>query len=132
MNGINNHPGYCLESIPQPVDTLSTGAKAEWKRLAPTIFKLQTARPADLRSLELLCEILADITVLQQTIRTDGILIKTGTNSQKCHPAQKSLEAARRQAHRLLDQFGCIPGSKAKRAQKFNAYTHKMRYGEQT
>ena len=62
MNGINNHPGYCLESIPQPVDTLSTGAKAEWKRLAPTIFKMQTARPADLRSLELLCEILADIT----------------------------------------------------------------------
>ena len=129
MTDIQNHPAFCLGSVPLPVDTLSPGAKAEWKRLAPTIFEMQTARPADLRTLELLCEILADITVLQGIIRADGILIKTGTNSHKTHPAQKSLESARRQAHRILDQFGLVPGSKAKMVSKVNAHSLRHRYG---
>jgi P27 family predicted phage terminase small subunit len=98
MTDTNNHPAYRLESIPEPPDTLSAGAKQEWKVLSPIIYELQTARPADLRTLELLVELLADINTLQETVRTDGVLIGTGTESYKTHPAQKSLEIARRQA----------------------------------
>jgi len=126
---ITNHPAYRLESIPEPPDTLSVGAEREWKAILPVIFELQMARPADLRTLELLCEILADINTLQQTVRRDGILIHTGTESYKCHPAQKSLEVARRQAQNLLDKFDLVPGSSACRADKFEAGPHKYRYG---
>ena len=126
---ITNHPAYRLESIPEPPDTLSAGAGQEWKAIVPVIYELHTARPADLRTLELLCEILADINTLQETVRRDGILIGTGTDSYKTHPAQKSLEVARRQAQNLLDGFGLTPGSKACRVDKFEAGPHKFRYG---
>ena len=124
-----HHPAYRLESVPLPPDTLSEGARKEWKELAPVVYEMQTARIADLRAFQLLTEILADISKLEETIRADGILIKTGTNSYKTHPAQKSLEAARRQAQRLLDQFGLVPGSKARRVDKFHLGSHKRRYG---
>jgi len=126
---ITNHPAYRLESIPEPPDTLSVGAEQEWKAIVPVIYELQTARPADLRTLELLCEILADINTLQETVRRDGILIGTGTDSYKTHPAQKSLEVARRQAQNLLDKFDLVPGSSACRVDKFEAGPHKYRYG---
>ena len=125
---ISNFPAYRLESVPEPPDTLSAGAEQEWKAIAPVIFDLRTARPADLRTLELLCEILADISTLQETIHKDGILIGTGTDSYKTHPAQKSLEVARRQAQNLLDKFGLVPGSGARRAAKFEPGTHKHLY----
>jgi P27 family predicted phage terminase small subunit len=129
MTDTNNHPAYRLESIPEPPDTLSAGAKQEWKVLSPIIYELQTARPADLRTLELLVELLADINTLQETVRTDGVLIGTGTESYKTHPAQKSLEIARRQAQKLLALFGLAPGSGARRVNKFEAGPHKSRYG---
>jgi P27 family predicted phage terminase small subunit len=126
---ISNHPGYRLESSPEPPDTLSEGAKQEWKAIVPVIYELRMARPADLRTLELMCEILADIDTLQETIRRDGILIGTGTESYKTHPAQKSLEVARRQAQNLLDKFGLVPGSKARRADRFYESSHKHKFG---
>jgi P27 family predicted phage terminase small subunit len=129
MTDINNHPAYRLESIPEPPVTLSAGAKREWNAIVPVIFELQTARPADLRSLELLVELLADINILQEIVRKDGVLIGTGTDSYKTHPAQKSLEVARRQAQNLLALFGLVPGSSARRISKFEAGPHRSRYG---
>jgi P27 family predicted phage terminase small subunit len=129
MTDINNHQAYRLESIPEPPGTLSEGAKREWKAIVPVVFELQTARPADLRSLELLVELLADINTLQDIVRKDGVLISTGTDSYKTHPAQKSLEVARRQAQNLMALFGLVPGSSARRISKFEAGPHKSRYG---
>ena len=125
---ITNHPAYRLESIPEPPAALSECGKQEWNAIVPVIYELQTARPADLRTLELLCEILADINTLQETVRKDGILIGTGTDSYKTHPAQKSLEVARRQAQNLLDGFGLVPGLRARRVGKYEAGPHNARY----
>ena len=124
---ISNHPGYRLESVPEAPDTLSAGGKREWKAIVPVIFEIRTARPADLRTLELLCEILSDISTLHAVIRKDGILIGTGTDSYKTHPAQKSLEVARRQAQNLLDKFGLVP--EGNQARKFYASNHKNIFG---
>ena len=73
MTDSNNHPAYQLEAVPVPPDALSNAARQEWITLATTLFELKTARPADLRILELLCELLAEITLLQETIRR-GVL----------------------------------------------------------
>ena len=111
-----------------PPDTLSEGANKEWKVLAPIIFQIQTATPADLPSLEMLCEIRADIRSLEETIKSEGYTIEAGSGGRKSHPGLQSLAAARRQSQNLLDKFGLVPGSKARRARKFFASQHKNLY----
>ena len=124
-----NHPAYRLPAVPIPPDTLSEGAREEWKRIAPVIYELQTARIADLQALALLCEILADVKALQKTIQREGWTIEAGSGGRKCHPAAKELAGARRHAQRLLDLFGLVPGSQATRKGKFEPGPHKFRYG---
>ena len=125
---ISNHPAYRLESVPEPPDTLSEGAKQEWKAIAPVIFELRTARPADLSTLGLLCEILADIRALETTVRSEGYTV-TSSGGPKPHPGLRALETARHQAQNLLDKFGLVPGSKARRADQFYEFNHKHKYG---
>ena len=126
---IVNHPGFRLESVPVPPETLSDGGKQAWKALAPLIYQMQTARPADLPALELLCEIKADIHSLEQVIKAEGYTIEAGSGGRKAHPALQSLTAARRQAQNLLDTFGLVPGSKARRANKFSEGNYQHGYG---
>jgi P27 family predicted phage terminase small subunit len=130
MNEPQNHPAYQLSEIPEPPDTISEGGRQEWQTVAKTVFELRTARPADLRLLELLCEILADISALQETIRRDGFTVEAGSGGRKGHPGLASLEKARRQAHTLLDQFGLVPGTYTRKAPKFEPGPHKYRYGD--
>jgi P27 family predicted phage terminase small subunit len=129
MTAPNKHPAYRLSEIPEPPDGISEGARQEWHSLAKTIYELRTARPADLRLLELLCEILVDISVLEKTIRIDGYTVEAGSGGRKGHPALASLEKARRQAQTLLAQFRLVPNPKARQAPEFSAYNHKRNYG---
>jgi len=103
------HVGNSLQTVPLPPDSLSEGARREWTTIAPVIFELHTGRPADLRTLELLCEILADIRSLEGAIRADGYTIQGGSGGAKANPALRNLEASRRQAQMLLDRFGLMP-----------------------
>jgi phage terminase small subunit len=90
-----DHPGNQLKAIPPAADTLSEGARQEWQTLAPIIFQLKTGRPADLRILELLCEILADIRSIEAAVRSEGYTV-TSSGGPKPHPALRSLESNRR------------------------------------
>jgi P27 family predicted phage terminase small subunit len=128
MTEPHEHPAYRLSEIPEPPEGISEGARQEWNSLAKTLFELRTARPADLRLLELLCEILADISALEETIRTDGYTVEAGSGGHKGHPALASLEKARRQAQNLLDQFGLVPGTHTLKAPEYHAYNHKRNY----
>ena len=105
---MKNHPGNSLKSSPQAPDSLSVGARSEWETLAPIIFKLGTGRPADLRSLELLSEILADIRGLEEIVRSAGYTV-TSSGGPKPHPGLRSLETARRQAQNLMEKFNLLP-----------------------
>ena len=113
--------GITATERPEPPKGLTDEQAVEWRAVVDRM-------PADLRTLELLVELLADINTLQETVRTDGVLIGTGTESYKTHPAQKSLEIARRQAQNLLALFGLVPGSSARRISKFEAGPHKFHY----
>jgi P27 family predicted phage terminase small subunit len=123
-----NHPAYRLEQLPEPPDSLSQGARQQWKVLMPTIFELGTARPADLPAIAMLCEIYADINRMEEILRTEGFTVEAGSGGIKSHPATKCLEGARRQAQQLMDQFGLLPGSMAHQAPKINEYRWRRHY----
>ena len=123
----SKHPGYRLSELPPPPDTLSQGARAEWVAVLPVIFELRTGRPADLRLLELLCEILADTRGLEAAVRQEGFSVES-SGGLKPNPSLRSLENARRQAQHLLDRFG-LAGCGGGQAPKFNEPNHKYKYG---
>ena len=123
-----DHPAYRLDSVPVPPDALSVGAEQQWLTLAPLIYEMQTARIADLPTLELLCEIKADVHSLEEAVRDEGYTIEAGSGGRKAHPAMQTLTAARRQAQNLLDKFGLIPGSKARRAEKYSEWHYEQYY----
>jgi P27 family predicted phage terminase small subunit len=66
---------------------------------------------ADLRTLALLCEALAQEAELRATLRREGMLIDAGT-SRKAHPAARGLEAVRASCTKLLTEFGLSPRSR--------------------
>jgi P27 family predicted phage terminase small subunit len=123
-----NHPAYRLEQLPKPPDSLSQGARQQWKDFVPTIFELGTARPADLPAIVMLCEIQADIALMEETLRAEGYTTEAGSGGRKSHPIVKGLEAARRQSQQLMDQFGLLPGSMAHQAPKINEYRWRRHY----
>ena len=56
--------GERLTEPPQAPDSLSRGAKQEWKTLAPVLVELGTVCRGDLRAFEQLCETLAALVSL--------------------------------------------------------------------
>ncbi|HJS89381.1 MAG TPA: phage terminase small subunit P27 family [Steroidobacteraceae bacterium] len=95
-------------TIPDPPAHLTELARPEWLRLAPPICAQRTLAETDLRSLELLCEVLGTANQAQATLAKEGLTIRSG-DSVRAHPAVKILEGARAQATRLLIEFGCTP-----------------------
>ena len=98
-----------LARCPVPPATLSEAGAAEWKRLAPTAHKLGTLAAADLRSFELLCEVLATERQAREVVGREGMTIATSDGGSKAHPGIKAMEVARNQAARLLESFGLTP-----------------------
>jgi len=121
------HPGYRLSEPPPPPTTASEGAKQEWEDIVPIIYQLRTGRPADLRLIELACEMLADVRGLEAVIRKEGYTV-TSSGGPKPHPALRSLEIARRQAQQLLDKFG-LAGSGGRKAPEYHGPSHKHKFG---
>ena len=110
--GIMRYPKYALIDVPPPPDSAREASQREWRRLAPIVFKLGYTTPADLRALELLCDVLATTKELEAVIAEEGALIDAGSGGKKAHPALRILESARKQAHVLLRDFGLTPSSR--------------------
>ena len=117
-----NHTGFRFEEMPEIPAGLSDGALKHWNNLMPVIFELGTARPTDIPALVMLCEMRADLDLLQDTIRKEGITTVAGSGGRKAHPAMRSLEVARRQVLSLLDQFGLLAGSFPHKQPKYSNY----------
>ena len=101
-----------LQEPAPPPDTLSAGARKEWLALMPVSVELQTITRADLRAFEQLCEVLNTVSQLQALVKAEGHLIDAANGGKKANPAVRSLETARNQALRLLEQFGLTPKSR--------------------
>lgn len=117
--------GYAFLEMPDPPESLSTGARAHWDELIPTIFDLKTARPADIPVLILLCEARADVDALQATLRKEGFTTESAAGSKKSHPAVRSLENARSEVLGLMDRFGLTPGY-TQQAPAYSGHLHEL------
>ena len=102
------HPLNSLQTIPEPPVTISEAARQEWLALIEPVVHVERTRPVDLRSFELLCEIMADIRGLEATLRKEGYSVKS-SGGPKPNPCIRTLENARRQALSLLAKFGILP-----------------------
>lgn len=98
-----------LSRAPTPPAGLSEAAAAEWRRLAPSAVSIGTLTLADLRAFELLCETLAAEREARSTLQREGMSTSTGDGGRKPHPAVRVAESARRDAARLLADFGLTP-----------------------
>ena len=118
---------FRLEQIPEAPESLSSGAREHWDELIPIIFELKTARVCDIPALILMVEARADLNALQDTLRREGFTTESAAGSKKTHPAQRSLENARRQVETMLDRFGLIPGSFPRKAPDYQSYVEHWR-----
>jgi P27 family predicted phage terminase small subunit len=105
--------GTRLTEPPSPPHSLSPFALREWRTLAPLCVELGVLTRADLRALELLCQVLATEAELRALLEKEGLLIPGAGGNSKSHPAVKMLESTRSQAHRLLADFGLTPRSRS-------------------
>lgn len=119
---LDSKTNFRLESIPEPPETLSAGARGHWDELMPIIFDLGTARVADIPALIILCEARSDLDALQETLRRDGFCTESAAGSKKSHPAVKSLENSRHQVEHQMDRFGLLPGIYTQKARDYTAY----------
>ncbi len=101
-----------LQATPRPPAGLDPTAAAEWKALAPLLVSSGVLTAADLRTLRLLCETLADVAALAATIKAEGLTIESATGARKAHPALNALGTSRALAHRMLSDFGLSPRSR--------------------
>ena len=102
------HPLNSLQTYPDAPATISEAGRQEWQALIKPVVLVKHTREVDLRSFELLCELLADIRGLEAAIHADGYCVES-SGGPKANPALRSLESARRQAVSLLARFGILP-----------------------
>jgi P27 family predicted phage terminase small subunit len=105
---VQNAGERLIEQLEAP-DSLSDGGKVEWDALMPVLVDMGVLTLADLRTLALLCETLATVTELENTVQSEGFTIPAATGGHKAHPALRSLETTRNAAHRMLGDFGLHP-----------------------
>lgn len=102
-------PGAVLTEPPEPPSHLSPAAKAEWRRLAPSLVALRTARGVDLCAFELLVNTLVHVQKAQTQLDEEGFTIPLKNGGCKTHPAVQIVEKGRAQTQRLLHELGMTP-----------------------
>jgi P27 family predicted phage terminase small subunit len=101
--------GDRLLSSPPPPKYLSRGAKTQWRRVVPAIFRLGVLTEADVTALALLSETLATAEEARVIVDREGFAVSTADGGAKPHPAARIMETARSQVLQLFDRFGLSP-----------------------
>jgi P27 family predicted phage terminase small subunit len=105
--------GERLVHTPPPPPGLSPAARAHWESLCAICIGRGVLTGGDLPALGLLAGTLADIDAARATIAAEGLTTTTGADGMKPHPAIRVLESARRDAARMLGDFGLNPRARA-------------------
>lgn len=97
---------------PSPPSWLDREAKAEWKRVAPALERLDLVKPEDRATLAAYCETWSRFVTATRTVHREGI---TATNPDSgrmsVHPAVRVAEAAATQLRQYAEQFGLTPAA---------------------
>lgn len=106
--------GTVLKDIKAP-SWMSKDAKAEWRRVFPTLRKRRILTTADLGSLENYCLALGTVREMERTLQTDGHVF-SGESGPKRHPAVAIQSDAMTRALRLASELGLTPVSRSRPA----------------
>lgn len=97
-----------------PPPQLSEKAAAEWHRLAPVLTRMRVLTEADADALAQLCECVAQLHAINETLSKDGLLASTAAGGIKLHPLLAAQAATRAGMLRLLAEFGLTPSSRSR------------------
>ncbi|WP_042904540.1 phage terminase small subunit P27 family, partial [Mycobacterium tuberculosis] len=102
---------------PDAPDWLDAEALAEWRRVAPTLERLDLLKPEDRALLSAYCETWSVYVAAVQRVRAEGLTI-TSPKSGVVHrnPAVTVAETARMHLLRLASEFGLTPAAEQRLA----------------
>jgi P27 family predicted phage terminase small subunit len=97
---------------PNPPTWLSREAKAEWRRVAPALERLDLVKPEDRSTLAAYCEAWARFVTATRTIQREGIM-STNPDSGRVsvHPAVRVAESASTTLRHYAQEFGLTPAA---------------------
>lgn len=106
-----------IRQAPDAPDWLDAEALAEWRRVAPTLERLDLLKPEDRALLSAYCETWSVYVAAVQPVRAEGLTI-TSPKSGVVHrnPAVTVAETARMHLLRLASEFGLTPAAEQRLA----------------
>lgn len=106
-----------IHQAPDAPDWLDAEALAEWRRVAPTLERLDLLKPEDRALLSAYCETWSVYVAAVQRVRAEGLTI-TSPKSGVVHrnPAVTVAETARMHLLRLASEFGLTPAAEQRLA----------------
>lgn len=106
-----------IRQTPDAPDWLDAEALAEWRRVAPTLERLDLLKPEDRALLSAYCETWSVYVAAVQRVRAEGLTI-TSPKSGVVHrnPAVTVAETARMHLLRLASEFGLTPAAEQRLA----------------
>ena len=110
-------PPAFKRAAPNPPSWLSREAKAEWRRIAPALQRLDLIKPEDRATLATYCEVWSRLVEANRNIRANGLVVrntavrKDGTESTwfTKNPAVAIAEQAETRLRQYANDFGLTP-----------------------
>jgi P27 family predicted phage terminase small subunit len=102
------------EEVPEPPDFLCEAAKAEWRRLAPELCRLNLLTTLDRSLFAVYCETFGHWMEAERQLEAGGLVAKGSTGNVVMHPLVKIAVQAARDVCKFGAEFGLSPCARAK------------------
>jgi P27 family predicted phage terminase small subunit len=99
---------------PEPLDFLSESAKAEWRRLAPTLHALNLLTVLDHAAFGAYCSAAAIWADAERGLESEGYTARGSTGNLVVHPLFKIAVASARDMIKFASEFGLTPCARAR------------------
>lgn len=93
---------------------LAEEAQREWRRMAHTLVSMRVLTDTDMTALAAYCDAYGRWLEARVLLDRDGLLVDTGTGSQKVHPAWTIANQAMTQMRAFMVEFGLTPSSRSR------------------
>lgn len=106
------------EKAPKAPSYLSKAAKAEWKRVASSLWEMGLLNRLDVQSLAIYCQSYADMTAAQEVLNREGLTYeytnKAGEKNIMTRPEHYIVQACARTIKGFCTEFGMTPSSRSR------------------
>jgi P27 family predicted phage terminase small subunit len=102
------------EAVPEPPSFLCEAAKAEWRRLAPELCRLNLLTALDHAVFGAYCASFGRWMTAERMLETEGLTTRGSTGNTVAHPLVKSAIQSARDLCRYAAEFGMTPCARAR------------------